>query len=909
MRFLYAKLVGYIGIYNGLGKTELEIDFTKSKNNITVINGPNGCGKSTLLKSLNIIPHGNENFVPSMNASKQLRSLDGNTVYDILINHPIDSHNNRATTKAYISKDGVELNPNGNVSSYKDIVFEEFDLDSNFITLSHLSSDDRGLADKRPGERKKFIASISSSLETYNGINKTMNKKSNYFKAQLNALTSKINGIGSEESVRMTLAGLLSREKTLQDEIDDLKNKIVESTTVVNMNDPSGAMQQQYSEVETQLTSTKEKLDNEYLSMSDLYKLGDYDFPMENGDAILNKIKDADILLASHEMVLSEAKVNLSAAVAEMAAIAENKEKLEAKIDSLSKEVVQDLELQLQATKDQLMILEMDFKDLGIDGDIESVSKEEILQVEKIVKDFLKTIDTIYTEIPTGDGMVTFMEHFRKGSLAVTVNEMKNSLLKLSNDKAAIQQQLNELLRDSKIASQLDNKPSSCKIKTCPFLQEPLEVLGKYGGIKKLKNAIRGMELEIEHIQKTETDIQKTSEILQSYLSSDAYLRTITNTIEANQTILSKFRVITQVFDQNALYDRIANLDLFNDLRTMNFYNASNAIVEYKSLKKIANDLESDYKVNQSNIKLLEGYRIEQNELENKFRDVGQAQVGLDKTVTFEQGLIKEIEVNRSRLNELYDRYISWDKLNKEYLGLTDQFESLKRRFQSSAVIMNQITEMKNKLELCEQELKPILEQKKTAEVAVMMLNTYKAEYAEYSDKYEMIEKLKKYSSPVKGGIQTLFMSLYMSRTLELANELLGMIFKGQYRLLDYVINQDEFRMPFIGNGMAVDDISSGSTSQICIMGMIINLVLLNQASTRYNITRLDELDGGLDVENRTMFVSILQQIISILNIEQLFIISHSIESTVAGFADVIRLAPVAGMENDFSQANVIYSF
>jgi len=341
----------------------------------------------------------------------------------------------------------------------------------------------------------------------------------------------------------------------------------------------------------------------------------------------------------------------------------------------------------------------------------------------------------------------------------------------------------------------------------------------------------------------------------------------------------------------------------------MNFYNASNAISEYKSLQKVATDLEADYKVNKNNMKVLEEYRLELHNLEIRFMEASQQQASLDKTVSFEQDLINELTIAKSRLTELYERYQSWDSLNKEYFALTDQFESLKRRFQSSAVIMNQITEMKNKLALCEQELEPIVEQKKAAETAVMMLNTYKGEYAEYSEKYDMIEKLKKYSSPVKGGIQTLFMSLYMSRTLELANELLGMIFKGQYRLLDYVINQDEFRMPFIGNGMAVDDISSGSTSQICIMGMIINLVLLNQASTRYNITRLDELDGGLDVENRTMFVSILQQIISILNIEQLFIISHSIESTVAGFADVIRLAPVAGMENDFSQANVIYSF
>jgi DNA repair exonuclease SbcCD ATPase subunit len=147
-----------------------------------------------------------------------------------------------------------------------------------------------------------------------------------------------------------------------------------------------------------------------------------------------------------------------------------------------------------------------------------------------------------------------------------------------------------------------------------------------------------------------------------------------------------------------------------------------------------------------------------------------------------------------------------------------------------------------------------------------------------------------------------------MNKTLDLANQLLGMIFQGQYKLLEYVINQDEFRMPFIGNGLIVDDISSGSTSQVCIMGMIINLVLLNQASTKYNITRLDEIDGGLDHQNRYMFVDILQKIIQILNIEQLFIISHSVESALSN-VDVIQLAPIPDYEDVFTGANIIYSY
>ena len=74
----------------------------------------------------------------------------------------------------------------------------------------------------------------------------------------------------------------------------------------------------------------------------------------------------------------------------------------------------------------------------------------------------------------------------------------------------------------------------------------------------------------------------------------------------------------------------------------------------------------------------------------------------------------------------------------------------------------------------------------------------------------------------------TLFMQLYMTKTKELANQVLSMLFGGGYTILDFIINSNEFRIPFVGEGLPVDDISSGSASQIAMMGMIINLVLLN---------------------------------------------------------------------------------
>ena len=133
-------------------------------------------------------------------------------------------------------------------------------------------------------------------------------------------------------------------------------------------------------------------------------------------------------------------------------------------------------------------------------------------------------------------------------------------------------------------------------------------------------------------------------------------------------------------------------------------------------------------------------------------------------------------------------------------------------------------------------------------------------------------------------------------------------MFNGNYSIIEYVIHEDEFRIPFIGNGLPVDDISSGSTSQVCIMSMIINLVLANISSSKYNIISLDEIDGGLDHENRYLFVEVLQKICNILDIGQLFIISHSVESALNN-VDVVLLSDNQEYKDQFANANIIYQF
>ena len=268
--------------------------------------------------------------------------------------------------------------------------------------------------------------------------------------------------------------------------------------------------------------------------------------------------------------------------------------------------------------------------------------------------------------------------------------------------------------------------------------------------------------------------------------------------------------------------------------------------------------------------------------------------------------MCEEINSKLSIYNTYRDKYNEWQNNKTNLDSMKKESDMIKESFKSSLEILNNISELEELVRKSTEELNPIIEQKNSIDAQLVLISSYKQEYEQYREKFDFVSKLRNYSSPTSGSIQSLFMSIYMDKTLSMVNQLLGMLFNGEYQILQYVINEDEFRIPFIGNGMTVDDISSGSTSQVCMMGMIINLVLANMCSSKYNIVSLDEIDSGLDNNNKYMFIEVLNKISDILNIDQIFVISHSIESSLVN-TDVILTSKSQDYNDLFADSNILY--
>jgi DNA repair exonuclease SbcCD ATPase subunit len=582
------------------------------------------------------------------------------------------------------------------------------------------------------------------------------------------------------------------------------------------------------------------------------------------------------------------------------------------KIEKLKQEINPQLEADLESIKKEMMLIEdsFSFRGFGDQQVLESITAGDINQIIDVGSSILSAIDLIYENIPV-DQLVQFTLTVSSGTpisiqvanIGDLINTEKDQLLKAKED-------LSLLLIDQDAMMELEKRPSNCKIDNCYFLSKFKEVSKKYIDLADIKIKIADVNTNISYLDSKISEDLENMNLIKEWIRSESIIDKVRTLSDSNSALFSKLSVYRRLSDFDFILDRISKGRSFNDFKEniQALRNLSNGIIQYKSLKKVYDTLMIERKANQNNVEALKDLEIKIDRYNSSLESIKQQRDSLKKSTDFSLSIIEKLQNKEKDLKDLRNRFAEYQTISNQYDQISVELNKINQQFKGSAEILQKITDLGNQINSLQSELGPINEQKKVVESQILMLDSYQKDYAEYYDKYMIIDKLKKYSSPTSGGIQTLFMSLYMGKTLDIANQLLGMLFGGQYQLLEYIINEDEFRIPFASNGFAIDDISSGSTSQICMMGMIINLVLLHQASTTFNVARLDEIDGGLDSANRNIFVDILQKIVSLLNIEQLFIISHSCESALSN-VDSIQLAPIEGYLDTNKGANIIYTW
>jgi DNA repair exonuclease SbcCD ATPase subunit len=901
MKFRWIKLTGYAGLYNGIGLKQIEIDFSKCKNNMIVIAGDNGSGKSTLFNALNILPDSYSNIIPNECGRKEgiIEDFDITYYFDIQYDFIGNPENGKRQTKAYIRKitndlPPVEMNPSGNVTSYKDFIYNEFEFDSNYLSLTQLSTEDRGIVDKLPSERKKYVGTILNKVELYNDMHKTICKRESVYKSIISNINSKLGNIGDYNKLELMRQSLSNKIDTLESNKTEYTKLLSESEAIINILDPNNEIQNKYqlivnelTTLEHQITSNEEKIK----MISQEINIDDYTHIDNNYNELKKLINDVE-----NNIRVTEIMINTSIISRE-----EEAKSIQIKSDKLSMLQVDeydDIENAIKRCRKNISEYEEIYNQMNLSKD-SILTKDEYIIGLNALRRIKETIDN-YKAQANYQLLENAMQWFLNGSYPDTAQIDDN--INFGNSKLKdLEEQYQEYSVYKMISSKINQRPSTCKDDSCPFIKDAVDALSK------------NPDKMLEEINK---DIKDTEEFLNENLiarnqvieiiDNINFIRSLERMINEYKNILNKIPNGNKFTNKEELVKRISRGDSFKEIDELYQYiNYANVIELYQVERKTLNKLEANYEIfkNKNSIVI---------ELLNDIEEINTKLDVLAKDIEEKKQSLIEDKRNLMVYNDTLNKYelliqYSKDKINyqtqknnyvSEYYTIKDNIGKIKNA-------INNISKSKSSLQSINNELTPLKEELDKIKHNMKLYTEYLEELNSYSGIYEKIQFIKKCCSPTK-GIQLLFIDLYMGQTIQLANSLLSRLFNGQVLLGNYIIDENEFRIPCVGNSLPVDDISSLSTSQRCMVSMIISFAMLQQSSGKFNILKLDEIDGGLDTANRLNFIPVLEYQMGVLHVEQCILITHNSEIDYSR-CDVILLKHQNVQIP--SNANIIYQY
>lgn len=900
MKLNKVKLINYIGIYNGMGIHEIDIDFSKCIHSITVIKGDNGSGKSSLFKTIHPFSDTQNSLILNLKAAKYISYiLDDNSILEISYEYPVDKNGNRSSTKCFVFYNGKDMNPNHNVNDGKEIICNLLDIDINFLTLAQLSSDDRGLADKKPSERKKFINNKISELEAFNNIYKKISRKSTDLNNLIKSINTKIQSIGDIQSIASNIKLMtnqlsdLDEQKTLLlIDISKIQSKLEEISSNSQFNP------EEYGQLKTRIFTLKSKL-SKYNIDESIKETDEYNTEKEYIKASSN---------------LENTKNIYNKRLSEASSIRDKIESLELKLSSMG-----DLKL-IDSYMNRIGNIKKkqeEFKQLCLKNgfiNYNHISETEYKYILESLESFHQSIydfqnsydyHIIEKTIPIFINKINGVVYQRETSIE-ELDSMKENLTEI---KRLIDQQ-NFFKEQSKNFSMI---PEDCPHKNdCPFVKSITSAHDSILSSNDYDKLIKESDRLNEDINTYKSTMHQEDQIEKCESQID-YLFGIDSQImkPSLQEIMNKFKI--KFISSKEEFDYVLPAILLSHDHTdwyqidFQYYNSiENAFIESKSYDKEIERLEKECDSLRSNKELSEYINKELNELKDQYfickSDCDKFNNQVKESENYCIILQNKLHMIKTQLNlkktrdqeqEEFDRLY---QLNETYKSQMEEYDVLDKEFTDKKKILDDL--ISNQIPALEKNIN-------MSKYKIVLYNDYAKEYKEYKESYHKIETIKRYCSPTT-GIQTIYMNMYMNNILGISNQILSSFFGGDFVLQPFIINEKEFRMPVLGSGILNDDISSMSTSQICMISMIISFALLHKSSSIYNIVKLDEIDGGLDTNNRLAFFNALNDLMINMGFRQCLMISHNTELNMNNM-DVIILKNSDPSLN--IEGNVIYQY
>ena len=841
MRISYLKLENFVNIKAGMKKTKVEINLSDSKNNLILLCGPNGTGKTSLLSELhpfansgNIDVRGETNLIiEGKDGYKEVHIEDGDDKY-IIKHHYLFSKKTKSV-KSFVTKNGIELNPNGNVKSFKEAINEQLGIDHELLKLMRLGSNVTSLINMKSTNRKNFATKLFSDIEVYNGFYKKVSEEYRNIRAIMKSTADKISKFNIQdeseldkqiEITQFEVDSYISEKERLQKEITLLENKLQE----FNIDD------------EVLVSETFKSLESELSSAKTLLALV-ADINMSKAEYELSCEANKKRL----ELALLGYKSNIDKAISERDIYYNQRQDLEETIKrAASIERVSNLKLTIKEYKEIITRLEKELAGRN------SYNKTVLL----LLKDHCqKTLDYvrelgIYKDSDVKKIMESILDNDDILKRIEDVNIRNKDIYDKLNAEIINIENMN-LEFDVEIG---DNGCTD----DCPYKQFYLQTIGKKKNLNKF----------IEDRNQINKEIVKCEELFNLY-NNLMFIKNHIESYEHEMRIPIEYNYAS-CFENYIMGKSVINSSLLNL--------AIDDAEKFELLEKYKKDLENF----ENEYELIKSSGLDIIEIENKILDINDRINEREEIIRTNNIMKNEVEEeianNEKQTMEILKALIvkdSMEEMNRRYNELKDRLEEINRIKIEKNHCLSTMNSNKNELVRVNEFITKL-----TAKANNLVFS--KENYVNLVNEYEALKLLFEDADVIRDslnaskGIPLIFLQVYLKNCPIMMNNLLDTIYNGELQIEGFLIDENEFRIPFNKSGIKVPDISFASQGESSFISIVLSLSLIIQSMTKYDIICLDELDGPLDTKNREQFIKVLYEFIRQTGSEQIFLISHN---------------------------------
>lgn len=826
MRIIYIKLENFVGVNAAMGKQSLELSFDKINKPIIQIYGKNRCGKTVLMHELHpfssINLNGDERsdlslILPGEMGLKNIVYEINDKVYNIThIYKPTPSGNH--TVSCSLVCDGEELNPSGGVTVFNNLI------------------------EKIMGINKYTFQFIINGTQLVSFANMSYNQRKNLLnKAMGIDIYDKIHKLATDDYryVSKLIASLNNTKEFLLNKYDSFENMCTVrnykqneynsvSKSVIDMKSRIDQLDGQIDVIKGQnITQELFDVNNKYDTYQNVASImGSFD------DNTFNALIDEQIRLNAE---ISELKNSKQLMMKDIDVLYDKRSNIETTVAANSRALndYNDMVNHRDELKNKI-------NNLIIETHVSSSSNYlmSMISVAQAVNRICKDIITSLND----DHLLLLTSMIEKGiDVPAFLIQEGSVLMDSEKEKTAV----------SRIRSMLNNVEGEyvddCGHNTCIYKRthELLEGYFKsYQSVSKSKFTQYDLE-QIDHAYKNILTIKR---LINVDISDE--LKNMFDIVHIMGNIVG-MRTGIDVDRLQYLMEEAAKLELRNK------YIEQLTEME-KSIESFSKVLMSkDSNDTKTTLAALN------NEIDELKSNMSRVDVNISKlTSELEENDRKKIllsQVKNINIGDLMNRKNRLEKLQNNLISYEQERERLNIEYSTEV----------SRLRLLENELNSIND----------IFNQYNSTIADIEKNSENVNRYKiiaEATSSTKGK-PVIAIRDKVNEALVITNRLLDVMYDNDVEILPPVIDETTFALPFRCGGNTSPDIKYGSQSESALLSLALSLSLSSLLSM-YNVPLIDECDGYMDLEQSSCFVSMLQDMMTILKIDQCFIISHHLQ-------------------------------